>query len=63
MSAQASPHFWLGRLSAAIGEAAKEAERDPKWTRRYLHQALREYVDSPVPAPESRESLRAAYLK
>ena len=54
--------FWLGRLSAAIGEAAAEAERNPKWVRSYLHATLKEYIASPVPAPEVRESLRR-YVK
>ena len=54
--------FWLGRLSAAIGEAVKMSTTDPRWTQRYLRETLREYVSSPVPAPEVRESLRK-YLK
>ncbi len=54
--------FWLGRLSAAIGEAAQMSTLDPKWTQAYLRDTLREYIASPVPAPEVRESLRR-YVK
>ena len=57
-----SPHFWNGRLAAAMGEASKTAQDDPKWTRKYLLGALSEYVASPAPSEQLRVILRE-YLK
>ncbi len=61
-SSQASPHFWVGRMAAAMGEAAQVARDDPKWTQSFLRSALAEFIASPVPAEETRVMLRR-YLK
>ena len=55
--------FWLGRLSAAIGEASKRLpDAHPKDVRADLRSTLAEFIASPVPSEELREILRT-YLK
>lgn len=53
--------FWLGRLSAAIGEAV-HPKRDPQHVREELRSTLAEFIASPVPSEELRCILRR-YLK
>jgi hypothetical protein len=49
--------FWLGRLSAHIGEAINP-DRNPKAVRAELKAALAEFIASPVPSEELRVILR-----
>lgn len=49
--------FWLGRLSAAIGEAV-HPKRDPQHVREELRLTLAEFIASPVPSEELRVILR-----
>lgn len=56
-----SDPFWLGRLSAAIGEAV-HPKRDPEHVREDLRQTLAAFIASPVPSEELRVILRK-YLR
>lgn len=56
---QAHPHFWLGFLTTAMGEAAR---MDTKESQTFLRKRLAEFVASPAPSEELREQLRR-YLK
>ena len=59
-----TPHVWLGRWSAAAGEATRMIENhDPKGARRYLQATLAEFIASPVPAEETRKLLRGYLSK
>ena len=63
MSADPYTHtdgFWLGRLSACVGESAVRTQ--DKRVREDLRACLREFIDSPVPSPELKEILRR-YMK
>ena len=51
--------YWLGRFSTLLGEAAKDA--DGFW-RGQFRTTIREFVASPVPSDELKQSLRE-YLR
>ncbi len=52
--------FWLGRLGATVGYAAKEMPKGHQ--REVVKEALAEFIASPVPSEELRKMLRI-YLK
>jgi hypothetical protein len=52
--------FWLGRLSACVGESAVRTQ--DKRVREDLRACLSEFIASPVPSEELRNILRR-YLK
>lgn len=56
---QEHPSFWLGSLSAALGEVARMPEKEAQ---RYCRSKVAEFIASPVPSEELREALRG-YLR
>lgn len=62
MSAQESPHYWLGALSTTVGIAAQTVTQKPTAAQKDLQACLREFLASPVPSDELRAILRQ-YVK
>lgn len=60
---QRSDGYWLGRMSCVLGIAAQYIDEGAeKEARKHLRSTLAEFIASPVPCEEVRESLRR-YMK